>query len=41
MDLIKWIIKSIIGLFKTALVMFGSVIIIAILMMGVVIGMFL
>lgn len=41
MDFIKWIIKSIIGLFKTALVMFGSVIIIAILMMGVVIGMFL
>ena len=41
MDFIKWIVKSIIGLFKMALVIFGSVIIIAILMMGVVIGMFL
>ena len=41
MDFIKWIVKSIVGLFKTALIMFGTVIIVAILMMGVVIGMFL
>lgn len=41
MEFIKWTVKSIIGLFKMALAVFGSVIIIAILMMGVVIGMFL
>lgn len=41
MELIKWMVKSIVGLFKTAIIVFGSVIIIAILMMGVVIGMFL
>ena len=41
MDFIKWTVKSIIGLFKTALMVFGSTIIIAILTLGVVIGMFL
>lgn len=41
MDLIKWIVKSITGLFKTALIVFGSTIIVAILTLGVVIGMFL
>ena len=41
MDMLKWIVNAIVGLFKMALIMFGSVIIIAILMMGVIIGMFL
>lgn len=41
MDMLKWIVNAIVGLFKMALVTFGVVMIIIILMLGVVIGMFL
>ena len=41
MKCIEWIFESIIGLFKMALVVFGSTAIIAILTLGVIIGMFL
>ena len=41
MELIQWIIKTIVGLFKMALITFASVSVITVIALAVVLGMFL